>query len=280
MTKHESLWREIATPQFAAIKSKSHFDVVVIGGGITGLTAAYLLQQSGKRVAVLERYRLGAGDTGNTTAHLTALTDLRVSQLVSNFGKEDARLVWRGGMAAIATIEAIAQQSNCEFQRLPGFLHLSLAGDDDNKQRLKDEAELIREFGTEASFTSAVPYFDLPGIRIADQAKFHPLKYLRLLADQITAGGDSAIFENCDVTEVQGDPLAAVVNDEFEVSCDYLIIATHVPLAGKTGLVSATAFQSKLAPYTSYVVGAEVAKGTVPQAIYWDTADPYYYLAR
>ena len=47
---------------------------------------------------------------------------------------------------------------------------------------------------------------------------------------------------------------------------------------GKTGLVSATLFQSKLALYTSYVVGAKVAKGVAPEALYWDTQDPYYYL--
>jgi Rieske Fe-S protein len=62
------------------------------------------------------------------------------------------------------------------------------------------------------------------------------------------------------------------------VTCDYLIIATHVPLMGKTGLVSAALFQTKLAPYSSYAVGAKVPKGTLPEALFWDTSDPYYYL--
>ena len=56
------------------------------------------------------------------------------------------------------------------------------------------------------------------------------------------------------------------------------MIATHTPLIGKSGLVSATLFQSKLALYTSYVLGARLPKGTVPEALYWDTTDPYYYL--
>jgi hypothetical protein len=56
------------------------------------------------------------------------------------------------------------------------------------------------------------------------------------------------------------------------------VIATHNPLVGNTGLASATLFQTKLALYTSYVVGARVEKGRVPDALFWDTADPYHYL--
>jgi Rieske Fe-S protein len=79
------------------------------------------------------------------------------------------------------------------------------------------------------------------------------------------------------VSEVHDDPLALKANEQT-VSCDYLVIATHVPLMGKTGLLSATLFQSKLAPYSSYAVGAKVARATLPEALFWDTSDPYYYL--
>jgi glycine/D-amino acid oxidase-like deaminating enzyme/nitrite reductase/ring-hydroxylating ferredoxin subunit len=276
MNENTSLWKEVSLPRHSGVETAQKFDVIVIGGGTTGLTAAYLLQRSGKRVAVLERYRLGAGDTGNTTAHLTAVTDLRLSRLEKNFGTDAARLVWRGGMAAIATIEAIAG-SGCDFQRLPGFLHLAIDGEDDDKKRLADEAEIAREWGAEATFIAAVPYFDLPGIRFADQAKFHPFKYLQKLAGSFTGNGGK-VYENCDVTEIRDEPLTVVINDNVELRCDYVVIATHVPLMGKTGLISATLTQSKLAPYTSYVIGAKMPKRTMPRALFWDTADPYYYL--
>ena len=57
-----------------------------------------------------------------------------------------------------------------------------------------------------------------------------------------------------------------------------VFIATHVPLQGKTGLLPATVLQSKLAPYSSYVIGGWVARGTVHEALYWDTGDPYHYV--
>ena len=78
-------------------------DVVVVGGGITGLTAAYLLAKAGKRVIVLERGRCAATDTGHTSAHLTMVTDARLSELVKRFGRTHAQAVWDAGLAAIAT---------------------------------------------------------------------------------------------------------------------------------------------------------------------------------
>jgi nitrite reductase/ring-hydroxylating ferredoxin subunit len=66
--------------------------------------------------------------------------------------------------------------------------------------------------------------------------------------------------------------------NRFKVRCRYLMIATHTPLMGKTGLLKATLFQSKLALYTSYVLGARLPSGTVPGGLYWDTSTPYYYL--
>jgi len=62
------------------------------------------------------------------------------------------------------------------------------------------------------------------------------------------------------------------------IHCDYLVIATHNPVMGTQGAVTAALFQTKLALYTSYVLGARVPKGTLPDGLWWDTSDPYDYL--
>ena len=119
-------WIESAPmPAFSKLERDETADVVVVGGGITGLTAAYLLTLEGRRVALLERDALAAIDTGHTSAHLTMATDDRLSGLVKRFGRDHAQAVWDAGLAAIAQIDSIVQDLDldCEFEWVPGYLH-------------------------------------------------------------------------------------------------------------------------------------------------------------
>jgi glycine/D-amino acid oxidase-like deaminating enzyme/nitrite reductase/ring-hydroxylating ferredoxin subunit len=274
--KAEPLWQTIRRPRFPKLNRDASFDVVVVGGGITGVTAAYLLKKAGKKVALLERHRIGSADTGSTTAHLTYVLDLRITKLVSTFGERAARLVLKAGAVAVDTIESIATDEHiaCDFTRVPGFLTAPFVKA--KESGLKKDANAANELGFPARYLEKVPYFDIPGVRFPNQAKFHPLKYIFALAKRIE-GNSSAIFEDSEVSEIRDKPLRVVAND-FQIKTKYVVIATHVPLMGKTGLVSATLFQTKLYPYSSYAIGAAVPKNLLPEASFWDTSDPYYYL--
>ncbi|WP_425615997.1 FAD-dependent oxidoreductase [Anatilimnocola sp. NA78] len=274
----ESLWQSAPRPKFKKVTKSAEYDAVVVGGGITGLTAAYLLKQAGKKVAVVERDQIGFVDTGLTTAHLTYVTDQRLPALVKQCGKNAARLVWQAGAQAIDTIEQIATELeiDCDFHRCDGYLHESICGKQDETKSLEQDAALAKDLGFDAEFVPSVPYFNRPGVKFARQAKFHPLKYISALATAIEGQG-SHVFEGSEVTEFQTDPQAVMV-DRHQLHAEYLVIATHVPLAGKTGLLSSTLFQAKLFPYSSYVIGAKIPRGQLPVASFWDTSDPYYYL--
>ncbi len=118
-------WAEFPMPRFAKLERDRRADVAVIGGGITGLTAAYLLTAAGKTVAVLERGRLAQVDTGHTSAHLTMVTDVRFAELVQRFGRDHAQAVWDAGFAAIAQIDDTirAHAIDCGFEWVDGYLH-------------------------------------------------------------------------------------------------------------------------------------------------------------
>jgi glycine/D-amino acid oxidase-like deaminating enzyme len=122
----------------------------------------------------------------------------------------------------------------------------------------------------------AVPFFERPGVEFAGQARLHPRKYLAALAALIDGDG-SHVFEHTESEEVVDEPLSVRAGGHT-IACGYVVIATHTPLTGKTNIASATLFQTKLYLYSTYVLGGRVPKETVPDALYWDTADPYHYL--
>ena len=103
-------------PVFKKIAQDVDVDVVVVGAGITGLTTAYRLLKAGRSVAVLERARCAEIDTGHTSAHLTMVTDARLSKLARQFGKTHAQAVWDAGLAAIAEIESICREGSRESE--------------------------------------------------------------------------------------------------------------------------------------------------------------------
>src|SRR4026209_1326285 len=128
-------WQEgMSMPRFPSVTQDLEVDVVVIGAGLTGITAAYLLKNAGAKVALIERHRCALADTGHTTAHLTYVTDERLHRLVKNFGCDGARAFWEAGAAAIDQISDTVRANgiDCNFRWLPGFLHGSIKEDRDS----------------------------------------------------------------------------------------------------------------------------------------------------
>ena len=113
-------------------------DVAIIGGGIAGLTTAYLLSKSGKKVAVIEDGYIGSGETGRTTDHITHALDDRYYNLEQKHGLDGARSAANSHTVAINLIESIVKEENidCDFERLDGFLFLDPT---DTKESLDKE---------------------------------------------------------------------------------------------------------------------------------------------
>jgi glycine/D-amino acid oxidase-like deaminating enzyme/nitrite reductase/ring-hydroxylating ferredoxin subunit len=273
-------WSTSATfPQFAKLTEDVVADVVIVGAGVTGLTTAYLLAKASKRVIVLERERCAAIDTGHTSAHLTMVTDTRLSELVTRFGRTHAQAVWDAGLAAIGTIDQVVRDHGLDvgFEWIDGFLHAPL--NDDTVQEsapLNEDAALARDLGFDAEYVDRVPLMNRPGIRFASQARIHPRAYLAGIAKAFVALG-GRICEHSAADEFSDDPRAVKANGST-VSCEDVVIATHNPLVGLAGVAGSTLFQTKLALYTSYVIAGRVSNGAVPDALWWDTSDPYHYL--
>jgi len=120
-------WIDSASIQrFPRLEKNVNVDVVVAGAGVTGITTAYLLKETGLTVALIERERFASMDTGHTTAHLTYITDVELQELTRNFGDDHAQAAWDAGAAAIDEIQRIVQDEEieCEFTRVPAYVHV------------------------------------------------------------------------------------------------------------------------------------------------------------
>jgi glycine/D-amino acid oxidase-like deaminating enzyme/nitrite reductase/ring-hydroxylating ferredoxin subunit len=275
----KSHWiRTAALPAFGPLDRNVSVDVAVVGGGIVGITTAYLLKMAGLSVALLERDTCAAIDTGHTTAHLTMVTDEFITDLVKNFGRDTATAVWDAGRVAIDVIETNirAEDIECDFRRVPGFLHTPLAGDGLSPEDLEKQAATAAELGFAATFVPSIRPFNLAGVQYPDQALFHPRKYLAGMLRAVHGDG-SFVFEGTNAEDVTENPLAVKAGGHT-VTCGYVVMATHTPRIGKAPVLSASVLQSKLAPYSSYALAGRLPSGRVPHGLYWDTTDPYHYL--
>lgn len=271
-----SIWLDTKSmPEFPQLKENLKTDVCVVGGGIAGLTTAYLLMKEGKNVCVLESFELASGQTGRTTAHFTTVVDDRYFDLEKYHGAKGARLTAESHRGAIQKVEEIiqAEKIECEIQHIDGYL---FAFGDKRPQILEREFEAAVRAGlTDVVLLEKAPLSSFNTgtcLRFPKQVEIHPLKYLDGLAKCILQGGGK-IFTNTHVTHVKGGEKGIVETKHgFTVNCDSIVVATNTPIN------DLFAIHTKQAAYRTYVVAFRIPKDSIPKGLYWDTLDPYHYI--
>ena len=247
-------------------------DVCVIGGGIAGLTTAYLLTRAGKKVVVIDDGPIGGGETARTTAHLSNAIDDRLYRIAKWHGDEKAKLAFAAHTRAIGEIQDIVtrEQIDCDFSRLDGFLFEAEDGDDDLDEEL-DTARRLRLEQIEMVDRAAVKEFDTGrALRFPNQGQFHILKYLSGLARIIEQNG-GRLFSNTRAVEWKGEGSPQVkTGDGRIVKAGSIVLATNYPIMSK--------MFAKLPAYRTYAIGVRIPKGSVEKVLLWDTGDPYHYI--
>jgi len=273
-----SLWMSQEVAAAPKLREDVRCDTVIVGSGIAGLSVAYELTAVGQSVVVLDRGPLAGGMTSRTTAHLAPICDDGVSELEKLRGEEMARLFQESQSAAVDRIEAIVNRHNisCNFRRLDAFLFPAMGMDTkDAKEQQDKEFQAVRKTGTQVERYRGVPlkgFEDAPVLRYPDQATFHPLKYINGLIAAIEKTGGK-LFQDSPVTKIEEhDNSVMVGTDAGTVTATYAVFATNSPINDRVAL------HSKMAPYRTYAMAFTMPRGALPDALYWDMADPYHYV--
>ena len=210
---------------------RAHADVVIVGAGIVGVTAAYLLSEAGLSVALLEARRIGRQVTGRSTAKITTqhsliyrhLIKLSVSKLRSSTPMQIA-LAWTKSGNGSRNSASIAPSR----RKTPMFIATIHRGS--GSSRLKPKLRV--GLGSIRTARSApLPFSTAGALRSRNQAQFNPAQYLIGLAKAAESAG-ARVFEETRVTGVEESDGWQLKAGRASIHAKNVVLATNLPIAG------------------------------------------------
>ena len=226
MTNIQSIWTRTPEPTpRPGLARDVKKEAVVIGGGMAGILTAYFLRQEGVEVMVLERDRVGSGQTENTTAKITSQHGLIYDFLICQFGEDGAAEYARRNQQAISDYESIISNKaiDCDFQRLPAILYTK-----NQPEQLRREEAAARRLGIccELITETELPFAVAGALKFDDQAQFHPMKFLKAISSEME------IYEKTPVLRIKGNK---VYIPGGSIEAGVVVIATHFPFVNFPG---------------------------------------------
>jgi glycine/D-amino acid oxidase-like deaminating enzyme/nitrite reductase/ring-hydroxylating ferredoxin subunit len=270
MEKILSYWIDTTEDtSYPKVENDIDVDVAIVGGGITGLTTAYLLNKRGVKLAVIDANRIAKGTSGHTTAKITSQHSLKYAKAIKSFGEEKSLQYAQANEAAIGLVEEIVKENeiDCDFKRVPAYVFTQ---DEEYVKKLEDETSAARSLKLPAEYTDVLdlPFTIKGAVRFSNQAQFHPRKYLLKLASIIEEKG-SLIFENTRIVDIQeGDPHIVVTDSGKKIRAASVVQATRYPFFDTPGL-----YFSRLYPERSYLIGMHI-DGSFPEGMFINAESP------
>ncbi|GGB54610.1 (2Fe-2S)-binding protein [Fictibacillus barbaricus] len=263
----EPIWKQnLDLPSYSSLSEDHQSEVVVVGGGISGITTAYLLAKEGLQVTLLEAGKVLNGTTGHTTAKITAQHDVIYDRLISHFGLERAHQYYRSNEYAGKFIRDLIKEHDihCNYEHHDAYLY---ANTDQGVTKLDQEAEAYQKLEINGELVDHLP-FNVPhkkALVMRNQAHFHPVKYLAALLKEMDTLGVK-VFENTTATDIEennGDNKAIVATSNgHKVKADYVACCTHFPFFDGLGF-----YFTRMMADRSYVLAVKT-KDEFPSGMY------------
>lgn len=286
----ESLWSATAEGlgSFANRPLPERADVVVVGAGYTGLSAALRLAKLGARVTVLEKETIGWGASSRNGGMVLTGHKHGIGEMTQTFGVTRARALWNASLAALETVATLVQEEGieCDFARRG---HLDAAYKPAHMKHLEATHELLeREFDyttqmvpKEKLGTELDTRFYHGGLVDERSAGLHPAKYVRGLARAAQRAG----ADLHDGTPAQGIEKTA---SGFKVRTARGTIAAKDVITATNGYTTGATpqFQKRIIPIGSYIIATEpldpkLAQQLIPNnRMIFDTKNFLYYFRR
>lgn len=269
--RHTSPWVDtMSAPQLGSTDFREvDADVVVLGGGITGITTALLLQRAGRQVVVVEAERLGRSVTAHSTVKVTTGQGTLYSKIEQARGFDAALAYANANLAGFDEVLRLARTLEIDCMLEHGPPHVVYAETDEEAAQLEREADVVQRLGMSASLTqnAPVPFDVVAALSFDGQAHFHPARYLAGLAEAfVSAGG--VIVEGTRAHDVNQERHRCTVETTAgALSAPYVFVATQYPFLDRGGQFA------RMRNQRSYGVAGVLPEGT-PAGMTINTGSP------
>ena len=227
-------------------------DCLVIGAGVAGLATAVRLADRGVDVAVVDAGAVAGGATGYSSAKVSVLHGLAAQEIESVRDRRTALAYVEANRHGFDWIDRRRRDRGRDFawETRPAVTYAVHGA---SLPAVTREVELLNAAGLGGESTQpGLPFSTAGAVRLADQAQFDPVSFLRDLADEVVEGG-GAVCEGVRVTGVRdGRNGVRVETDQGSISARWAIAATGLPSFDR-GL-----FFARTEPQSSYVVACDV----------------------
>ncbi len=255
--------------RYPALKQSISTDVLIIGGGIAGITCAYCLARKGLNPVLVEAGALADGTTGNTTGKITIQHGVIYSKIHEKYGLEAAKEYADSQNAALDFVRTAAERESisCQLTQSTAYLY---AVNDPEWDTLQQEFDLARQIGIHAELLERQPF--PPGNRgllaYPDQSVFHPVRYVNGLARAAVQQGARIYCDTKAVRLDDGEVKTVFLEHDLTVEAKHVVMATQYPFYDGPNL-----FFMRLYPKRTYGIAARAARDW-PDGSYINVGDP------
>ena len=239
-----SIWtKSTDKPHFKSLSGDMNTDVLIVGGGITGILCAYMLQKAKVDYILIEAKEICSGITKNTTAKITAQHGLIYNKIIKKYGVDAAKLYYKANNNAINHYKELCNEFDCNFEIKDAYVYST-----NDITKIVSEANAYKQLGIDGDFIAKtlLPFSLLGAVMLKNQVQIHPLEFFYKLSKDLN------IKEN---TKLQNLLPNCAETDKGKIYFKKAIITTHFPLLNKHG-----SYFLKMYQHRSYVIALKNAQ--------------------
>lgn len=215
-------------PAAPCLRESLKTEVVIIGGGMAGLSAAQAFAQKGKKVVLLEAYFCGAGASGKSSGFITPNCEVSLSSFISRHGQEGGKAIWTAIEKGVDYIRDNIKNYTIECEYSPTD-SLYVSNSKKACAMIQEEYENLIKLGYQSQYFTqdtlqsvlkSESYYN--GMTYTNSFGINAYKYCQALKDILIKQG-VAIYEESPVISINAHEAKTM---HGAVNADYVIVCT------------------------------------------------------